>query len=436
MKHFTLFLLALAVFGISISGVNAQNYYGFYTGAVTIMLPEPESSDGITVELATDGPDNYLRFEEIDFGAGPIAPELDQVIITPNGGGYSISRDGEISITIPEIEIPPYGTLENLLVKIKLTNGSLINNEMTLEVSMIAMLFDIIPLSVGTLTFVGNMHIQEPIYDPVAVACINAMIENNGLDAEPDQPEDWDFAEWIYGDTLQLVDLDLDHENLSGSLSLVGLSQLESLYCPNNHLTEIILTGCTHLEEIYCYLNHLTAIDLTGLDALTDFAGEGQTIALTLDNDGIGIFTCAIPLNDPTFTEDVISYKDGILQSTNSTIASTYFTVETGNSEFQLSGMMSFTYTGVGIAETQCIVPSLVYPNPTTGELQITNYELQITNVEVYDVYGKKVSQISYPKSHISNLIDISHLQAGTYFLLINTEKGSIMQKVVKQYIC
>jgi hypothetical protein len=33
-------------------------------------------------------------------------------------------------------------------------------------------------------------------------------------------------------------------------------------------------------------------------------------------------------------------------------------------------------------------------PNPTTGELQITNYELQITNIEVYDVYGRTTCRI------------------------------------------
>ena len=446
MKHFKLFLLSLAVFGISISGVNAQNYYGFYTGAVhatSSLLGIDESFGGIIVKLGEDDSGNYLQFEDFDF-AGLELPKLDSVNITPNGtGGYSISRTGSINITIPEIILPPYpplfpgGTFTNVPVVVTFKNGSIVDNEMTLNIEAIATLQIIppIPFSIPVnIQFVGTLPIQELIYDPVAVARIIDMIDNNDLKADREKPETWEFAGWMDdGDTLQLIDLDLRNEGLLGSLSLVGLSRLESLDCANNHLTAIILTGCTHLEELYCYLNHLTAIDLSNLDALTEFAGDAQTIELTLDNDGNGNFICAIPLNEPTFDEPAISYEAGILQSTDPTIASTGFTVETGNSEFQLSGMMSFTYTGVGIAETVPALSVQVYPNPTNDELRVTSDELRVTSIEVYDVYGKKVSQISYPKSHISNLIDISHLQAGSYLLRINTEKGSIMQKVVKQ---
>ena len=74
-----------------------------------------------------------------------------------------------------------------------------------------------------------------------------------------------------------------------------------------------------------------------------------------------------------------------------------------------------------------------IYPNPTTGELQVTSYELQVTSIEVYDIYGRKLSHISYPKSQISNLIDISHLAAGIYFVKIKTEINEIIKKIVKQ---
>jgi hypothetical protein len=67
-----------------------------------------------------------------------------------------------------------------------------------------------------------------------------------------------------------------------------------------------------------------------------------------------------------------------------------------------------------------------VYPNPTTGELRIENGELRIGNVEIYDVYGRKVSNLI---SHISNQkIDISHLESGIYFLKINETKVKIVK--------
>jgi hypothetical protein len=455
MKHIKLFLLTLAISSMCLSGVNAQNIFGNYTGTVNVNAPlfgiDNEEFDGVTVELATDGSDHYfLVFEEIDLG-GYVVPgyELDNVIITPNGSGYTITRPGEVSITIPEITIPGYGTLTNLVVKIKMGNGSLINNVMKLPLNLVAMLYDIIPIPVGDVTFEGSMDIQEFEYDPVAVACINAMIDNNGLDAEKNKPETWEFADWSDEENpIQLIALDLDDEELFGTLSLVGLSQLTSLECRMNNLTEIILTGCTLLEEIYCWGNHLSAIDLTGLDALTEFVGEGQSIQLTLVNDGSGNYICSIPLNSPTFSETAISYEAGILKSTDPAITLTFFTVETGNSQFQLSGGLFFTYTGVGIAEKQPIELLKVYPNPTHGELTIDNGELTINNVEIFDIYGRKYEIPRFARNDGENsppcmegwqpkadgvVLNISHLPAGIYFLKIDTEKGSSMQKVIKQ---
>jgi len=67
-----------------------------------------------------------------------------------------------------------------------------------------------------------------------------------------------------------------------------------------------------------------------------------------------------------------------------------------------------------------------IFPNPTTGELTITNYELQITDVEIYDIYGRKFNP-SVPQS-----LNISHLQSGIYFIRITIETGIVTKKVIK----
>ena len=76
-------------------------------------------------------------------------------------------------------------------------------------------------------------------------------------------------------------------------------------------------------------------------------------------------------------------------------------------------------------------------PNPTTGELRITNYELGITDVEIFDIYGKQ-HQVSPElnsglKSQISShLINIAHLPTGLYFVKITTKDGVVVEKVIK----
>jgi len=71
-----------------------------------------------------------------------------------------------------------------------------------------------------------------------------------------------------------------------------------------------------------------------------------------------------------------------------------------------------------------------VVPNPTTGELRVTSNELQVTNIEVFDIHGRKL--LSSPVSQQQTL-DISHLQAGIYFVKIITEQGEIVKRIVKQ---
>ena len=101
-------------------------------------------------------------------------------------------------------------------------------------------------------------------------------------------------------------------------------------------------------------------------------------------------------------------------------------------------------FKGSEPAENNIVVNSiqdfLVYPNPTMGELRITNYELGtatplgassaklINNVEIFDVYGRKQKIIINYQLSIVNSINISHLRAGIYLLRI----GEKMVKVVK----
>jgi len=74
-----------------------------------------------------------------------------------------------------------------------------------------------------------------------------------------------------------------------------------------------------------------------------------------------------------------------------------------------------------------------IHPNPTTGELKIENGELKIENVEIYDVFGKKLSSHHLIVSSSNHLINISHLNSGIYFVKVYTDAGEMTKKIVKQ---
>ena len=76
--------------------------------------------------------------------------------------------------------------------------------------------------------------------------------------------------------------------------------------------------------------------------------------------------------------------------------------------------------------EIQC----KVYPNPVNDRLYIVT-EDEVENVVVYDIYGRL--QVTVTASHQGNLtIDVENLKSGIYFVKINTEKGNIVKRIIK----
>jgi hypothetical protein len=70
----------------------------------------------------------------------------------------------------------------------------------------------------------------------------------------------------------------------------------------------------------------------------------------------------------------------------------------------------------------------ILYPNPTNGQLQITNYELGISNIEIFDVLGRK-QQFSIINSQFS----IHHLPAGIYLIRLTNGEHSSVKRFVKE---
>jgi len=229
--------------------------------------------------------------------------------------------------------------------------------------------------------------IKAQTYDPLAVQRINDLIANNGLAATPNAPETWSFALWNTESPKKILLLNLDNKNLTGNASFEGLNTLITLNCASNNLTkldlkncsglqwlyssynklsELILTNCTALHGLQCHNNNLTSInlmncsalnalqcnnnnltsiDLSGLNNLSSFIGHSQSKTLILAGISNGEYIHAISLNNPVFGNSAISYENGILKSTDNTVSSSSFTVQTNKTGFVLSGTMYFEYS-------------------------------------------------------------------------------------------
>ena len=69
-----------------------------------------------------------------------------------------------------------------------------------------------------------------------------------------------------------------------------------------------------------------------------------------------------------------------------------------------------------------------IYPNPSSGILNIeTPASVEVNSVAVYDVLGKK-SNVSL----VNGQVNISNLANGVYILSMDTNAGTLTQKIVK----
>lgn len=80
----------------------------------------------------------------------------------------------------------------------------------------------------------------------------------------------------------------------------------------------------------------------------------------------------------------------------------------------------------------QAVSPVKVYPNPVSNQLFVTNQEVASISVQIYNVMGKEVFAIAEENTD-TLLIDMSQFAKGIYHVVIATESGTYVSKVVKE---
>jgi hypothetical protein len=70
-----------------------------------------------------------------------------------------------------------------------------------------------------------------------------------------------------------------------------------------------------------------------------------------------------------------------------------------------------------------------VYPNPASDWIMVES-NTPISTIGIYDISGRNVNSYKYLQDQI---ISISHLPAGIYFISASTDKGQIINKIIKK---
>jgi hypothetical protein len=201
---------------------------------------------------------------------------------------------------------------------------------------------------------------------------------------------------------------------------------LKILWCYNNHLSlfnlytisEIINVTVDKLLGTQIMLPQNVILEKLLFSDQSVFNGTYTNYTITQSGN-------PAPENDYTITDGQISFhKLGTyhVTMTNDAIISNIF--YPAKVEIDLT-----VVDDDGIEENE-VSNVRIYPNPTTGQLSIEKGQLTIDSVDIFDIYGRKLSHYSLLNTQYS--IDISHLPAGVYFLRIHTNKEIVNKKVIK----
>ena len=72
-----------------------------------------------------------------------------------------------------------------------------------------------------------------------------------------------------------------------------------------------------------------------------------------------------------------------------------------------------------------------VYPNPVKDELTITT-EVRVEEIAIYDVYGRQAMCQQVNETTSQQVVNVTGLNSGIYFVKITTEDGEIVKRFVK----
>jgi len=221
-----------------------------------------------------------------------------------------------------------------------------------------------------------------------------------------------------------------------GVFYIIEAEQVED-FNPGGHHTKICIEYYRDYGETlvatYCHDLHKNYGKIC--EPINDLISE------KLDNNTI-ILSWSEPESSLPVKEYRIYRNEQFLLSTTNTI---YLdeNLSVGNYEYYvvthytntcISGSSNHTIVNieVGINERENVDKIVIYPNPTTGKLQITSNELQIDNVEIFDIYGKKLLE-QKAEGRKQKEIDVTDFSSGIYFIKIQTKLGMIVKKIIKQ---
>ncbi|MCF6306731.1 MAG: T9SS type A sorting domain-containing protein [Flavobacteriaceae bacterium] len=229
-----------------------------------------------------------------------------------------------------------------------------------------------------------------------------------------------------------VITLDLNHIGIEDITGIEDFTALEFLDVGGNDLTILDVSNNIQLKELYCnssaagFSMLFTSLDLSNNVNLEVLHGENLIFLESLDlkngNNSILLnvtLPCEFEGEPCVLTElNCVMVDDEDAATNDDPPYSSWFI----RADFFYSEDCSLGI--VDNLQSQVVIT----PNPTNGPIYIeTDYF--INSIKVFDVFGRLVLAQNNP----SNLLEVSNLSAGLLFVQIETDRGSVTKKIVKE---
>ncbi|WP_405605427.1 T9SS type A sorting domain-containing protein [Polaribacter sp. Asnod1-A03] len=256
-----------------------------------------------------------------------------------------------------------------------------------------------------------------------------ALLAVAGLDSNKDGVITYEEAQEFTGD------LDLSGQNITSVIGLEAFTNAASINISENSITDIssLLNGeavilsskrtgekrsvavDATIKVLNVANNLIESADLSLTTSITDFdISNNKLTYLNLKNNSNASLTTFSATGNPDLT--CIQVDD--------------VAIATANSNWQKDTIANYSTDCSSTLSNDSFLKEniVIYPNPTTSSIQISlSNSIQLQSVEIYNLMGKKLLQSK------KELINVTTLSSGIYFLKISTDKGLLTQKIIKE---
>jgi Leucine-rich repeat (LRR) protein len=242
-----------------------------------------------------------------------------------------------------------------------------------------------------------------------------------------------------------LTHLFLGYNNLT-NIDVLQLIYLEHLTCYQNQLTSLDISTLTNLKYVFFYNNQISTIDFSNNPQLeVAYCGNNQITNLDFSNNGL--FHDLGCKNNPNLT--TVNIQNGATQifgpttwlnecwtglpnltticaDTNEVVALQNYLTSCGIdiSSINFHGNCALGNEEFGNDSIQ------IYPNPASSTVNI-NVNINIKTIELIDVQGRILVSKMVNENQVT--LDVSDYAKGIYYVKVNTDKGSKIEKLVKK---